>query len=250
MPVCGGWASCVCRYLATNECPAPYPLRDFRALATPASSPLPFSYLPFPKRNRPTSVSGGSRLRYWLCPPPLSAHNWDGLLRLYSFSVRHCNKQVRDAASPKSGILAEPFPQLLALGSWWSKVELRRITLLRLSEKGLKYTRWWVPDVAIGRTKAFFLAPFAASQVPVWSLSRIIRQSLQKLSEKSWRYPKRGPTRHPKRTERVYLAPIHGPNRRPERHSQPFSDSFYAKMGNPAPSRSDRARTAGPHRVT
>src|SRR5215212_10505641 len=130
MPVCGGWASCVCRYLATNECPAPYPLRDFRALATPASSPLPFSYLPFPKRNRPTSVSGGSRLRYWLCPPPLSAHNWDGLLRLYSFSVRHCNKQVRDAASPKSGILAEPFPQLLALGSWWSKVELRRIPLL------------------------------------------------------------------------------------------------------------------------
>src|SRR5215213_2623415 len=43
----------------------------------------------------------------------------------------------------------------------------------RLSENGLKYTRWWVPDVAIGRTKAFFLAPFAASQVPVWSLSRI-----------------------------------------------------------------------------
>src|SRR5215218_2572538 len=53
--------------------------------------------------------------------------------------------------------------------------------LERLSEKGLKYTRWWVPDVAIGRTKAFFLAPFAASQVPVWSLSRIFRQSLEGL---------------------------------------------------------------------
>src|SRR5215212_4209206 len=42
--------------------------------------------------------------------------------------------------------------------------------------------------------------------------------------------PKRGPTRHPKRAERIYLAPIHGPNRRPERHSQPFSDSFKRKF--------------------
>jgi hypothetical protein len=32
--------------------------------------------------------------------------------------VLHCNKQVRDDASPNSGILAESFLQLLALGSW------------------------------------------------------------------------------------------------------------------------------------
>jgi len=68
--------------------------------------------------------------------------------------------------------LVEPLSVLITL---FQKVSLR------LSEKGLKYTRWWVPDVAIGRTKAFFLAPFAASQVPVWSLSRIFRQSLYTL---------------------------------------------------------------------
>jgi hypothetical protein len=130
MPVCGGWASCVCRYQATNECPAPYPLRDFLALANPASSPLSLLLSAFPKtKTGPPlcqEVAGCATDSARL----LSAHNWGGLQRLYSFSVRHCNKQVRDAASPKSGILAEPFPQLLALGSWWSKVELLRIPLL------------------------------------------------------------------------------------------------------------------------
>ena len=71
-------------------------------------------------------------MRYWLCPSfqaPIFRRR--AFLRLYSLCVRHCNKQIRSDASPKSGILAESFPQLLALGSWWSKVELLRIPLPR-----------------------------------------------------------------------------------------------------------------------
>ena len=51
-----------------------------------------------------------------------------------------------------------------------------------------------------------------------------------KLSEKSRRHPKRGPTRHPNRPVRPVLTPIHAPNARPERHPNPFLDSFHAKF--------------------
>src|SRR5215204_5787534 len=43
-----------------------------------------------------------------------------------------------------------------------------------------------------------------------------------KLSEKSRRHPKRGPTKHPTRPVRPVLDPIEGPDTRPERHSHPF----------------------------
>src|SRR5918997_2809445 len=51
-----------------------------------------------------------------------------------------------------------------------------------------------------------------------------------KPSEKSRRYPKRGPTRHLNRLVRPVLAPIDGPNTRPERHPHPFSDSFLTEF--------------------
>jgi hypothetical protein len=51
-----------------------------------------------------------------------------------------------------------------------------------------------------------------------------------KLSEKSRRYPKRGPTRHLNPPVRSVLAPIHGSNTHPERHSNPFSDSFITEF--------------------
>jgi hypothetical protein len=61
----------------------------------------------------------------------------------------------------------------------------------------------------------------------IWNVvGELPRNHLPKLSEKSRRHPKRGPTRHPNRPVRPVLDPIEGPDTRQERHSHPFSDSF------------------------
>jgi hypothetical protein len=53
-----------------------------------------------------------------------------------------------------------------------------------------------------------------------------LKSSWERLSEKSLRCPKRGPTRHPNRPIRPVLTPIHVPNTRPEHHPHPFSEGF------------------------
>src|SRR5215218_2781380 len=63
-----------------------------------------------------------------------------------------------------------------------------------------------------------------------YAWERTSENSVMKLSEKSRRYPKRGPTRRPNHPIRPVLAPIHGPNIRLERHANPFSDSFLTEF--------------------
>ena len=73
-----------------------------------------------------------------------------------------------------------------------------------------------------------FLISWGRSSGP--GLGSIRANFALKLSEKSWRYPKRGPTRRPNHPIRPVLAPIHGPNIRLERHANPFSDSFLTEF--------------------
>jgi hypothetical protein len=71
MPMCaGGWAFLDSVAAKRNVWPLALTISSRANLA---SSP-PFPYAPKQRRNRPSPLSGGSRLRYWLCPSLLSAH--------------------------------------------------------------------------------------------------------------------------------------------------------------------------------